>query len=73
MATQSSILTWEILWTEESGGLSPWDRKGVRHDLATKQQRQQRTKKENEAWRTLNARGRTSVVASRLVQEQRGS
>ena len=34
MATQSSILTWEISWTEEPGGL------GVGHDLATKQQQQ---------------------------------
>ena len=27
MATHSSILTWETPWTEEPGGLSPWDRK----------------------------------------------
>ena len=28
MATHSSILAWEIPWTEEPGGLySPWDRK----------------------------------------------
>ena len=24
MATHSSILAWRILWTEESGGHSPW-------------------------------------------------
>ena len=24
MATRSSILAWEILWTEEPGGYSPW-------------------------------------------------
>ena len=24
MATHSSILTWRIPWTEESGGLQPW-------------------------------------------------
>ena len=36
MATQSSILAWEIPWTEESGGYSPWGHKRVRHDLATK-------------------------------------
>ena len=30
----SSILTWEIPWTEE--GFSPWGHKGVRHDLVTK-------------------------------------
>ena len=24
MAFHSSILTWKIPWTEESGGLSPW-------------------------------------------------
>ena len=27
MATHSSILGWEIPWTEEPGGLSPWGRK----------------------------------------------
>ena len=25
MATHSSILAWKSPWTEESGGLSPWD------------------------------------------------
>ena len=27
MATHSSILAWEILWTEEPGSLSPWGHK----------------------------------------------
>ena len=27
MATHSSILAWEILWTEETGGCIPWSRK----------------------------------------------
>ena len=27
MATHSSILAWEIPWTEEPGGLSSWGRK----------------------------------------------
>ena len=36
MATHSSILTWEIPWTEESGGLLSMGSHGVRHDLATK-------------------------------------
>ena len=26
MATHSSILAWEIPWTEEPGGYSPWGR-----------------------------------------------
>ena len=40
MATHSSILAWEIPWTEEPGGLySMWSQR-VRHDLATKQQQQ---------------------------------
>ena len=34
MATHSSILAWEISWTEEPGRLSPWVPK-VRHNLAT--------------------------------------
>ena len=36
MATQSSSLAWEIPWTEEPCGYSPWGRKRVRHDLGTK-------------------------------------
>ena len=36
MATHSSILAWEIPWTEEPGGYSPWAQKRVRHDLGTK-------------------------------------
>ena len=27
MATQSRILAWEIPWTEEPGGYSPWSHK----------------------------------------------
>ena len=38
METHSSILAWEIPWTEEPGGLHPWSRKRVRQDLETKQQ-----------------------------------
>ena len=38
MVTHSSILAWEIPWTEESGGLqSKWLQRAG-HDLATKQQ-----------------------------------
>ena len=43
MATHSSILAWEISWTEEPGGLqSMWLQK-VGYDLATEQQQQQQT------------------------------
>ena len=27
MATHSRVLAWRISWTEEPGGLSPWDHK----------------------------------------------
>ena len=37
MATHSSILVWEIPWTEEPGGLQSMGSQ-KRHDLATKQQ-----------------------------------
>ena len=37
-ATHSSSFTWEIPWTEEPMAYSPWGRKRVRDDLATKQQ-----------------------------------
>ena len=38
MATHSSILTWEIPWTEEPGGLQFMGSQRVRRDLASKQQ-----------------------------------
>ena len=40
MATYSTILVWEIPWTEEPGQ-SPWDHKRVRHNIETKQQQNQ--------------------------------
>ena len=36
MATHSSILTWEISWIEEPGGLQSIGSQRVRHDLAAK-------------------------------------
>ena len=39
VATHSSILAWEIPWTEEPGGLQSMGLQRVRHDLATKQQK----------------------------------
>ena len=41
MATHSSILAWEIPWTEEPGRLQPMRSQRVRHDLVTKQQQEQ--------------------------------
>ena len=35
MATYSSILAWEIPWTEESGGLQSRGSQRVRHDWVT--------------------------------------
>ena len=43
MATHSSILAWEIPWTEEPGGLQSLGlqkSQTLRRELATKQQRQ---------------------------------
>ena len=39
MATHSSILAWEIPWTEEPGSLQSVGSQRVEHDLATKQQK----------------------------------
>ena len=41
MGTHSSILAWEIPWTEEPDGLQPVGSQRVGHNLATKQQKQQ--------------------------------
>ena len=38
IATHSSILAWEITWTEGPGGLQSTGSQRVRHDLATQQQ-----------------------------------
>ena len=38
MATHSSILNWEIPWTEEPGGLQSTGSQRVRHDLVIEQQ-----------------------------------
>ena len=38
MVTYSSILAWEILGQRSLAGYSPWGRKRVGRDLATKQQ-----------------------------------
>ena len=38
MTTHSSILAWEILWTEEPGRLQSMGSQRIRHSLATKQQ-----------------------------------
>ena len=35
MATRSSILAWEIPWTEDPGGLQSTGSQGVGHDLVT--------------------------------------
>ena len=41
MATHSSVLDWQIPWTEESGWLQSMGWQRVGHDLVTKQQQQQ--------------------------------
>ena len=41
MATHSSMLAWEILWTEEAGGPQSSGSPRVRYDLVTKQRQQQ--------------------------------
>ena len=41
MATHSSILAWEIPWTEDPGRLQSMGSQRVRHDLVTKQPPQQ--------------------------------
>ena len=40
MASHSSILAWEIQWTEEPGGLQSMGLQRVGHNLETKQQGQ---------------------------------
>ena len=37
MTTHSSILAWEMPWTEEPGGLQSTGSQRIRYDLVTKQ------------------------------------
>ena len=37
MATHSSILAWEVAWTEEPGGIQSMESQRVGHDCVTKQ------------------------------------
>ena len=46
MATHSSILAWEIPWTEEPGKLQSTGLQRVRHDLATKPQKPRTKRKQ---------------------------
>ena len=42
MATHFGILAWEIPWTEELAGYSPWDHKRLGHDLGTKKKKRKK-------------------------------
>ena len=62
MGTHSSILAWEITWTEEPGGLQSMGLQTVRHDLATKQQSSQQLDEAQEK-RNFKICNRASLVA----------
>ena len=42
MATHSSILAWQIPWTRNLAGYSPWGHKRIRQDLLSQEQQQQK-------------------------------
>ena len=44
MATHFGILAWEIPWTEELAGYSPWGHKRHGCDLGTKNRKKERKK-----------------------------
>ena len=44
MSTHSSVLAWEIPWTEKPGGLQSTGSQKVRQNLVTKQQQQLKVK-----------------------------
>ena len=53
IATHSSILAWEISWTEEPGVLQSVGSQRVRHNLATKQQQQRSFRTELDTCATI--------------------
>ena len=50
MTSHSSILAWEIPWTEEPGGLQSMGSQTVRHDWMTKQQNNFISSSGKESW-----------------------
>ena len=50
MATHSSILAWEIPWTDEPGGLQSMGSQRVGHYLATEQQFKPKYFKVTDGW-----------------------
>ena len=60
MATHSSILAWEIPWTEEPGGLQSMGSQRVGQDLATKQQ-------QNNNWALCSHCGTCCLSHNQLV------
>ena len=54
MATHSSILAWEIPWTEEPGRLQPMGLQRVRHGEYLQQQQQQETRKRKKNTRAMH-------------------
>ena len=49
-ATYSSILAWEIPWTEEPGGLQTMGSQRVGHDLATERQQEDKLHSDLRCW-----------------------
>ena len=54
-ATHSSILAWEISWTEEPGRLQSMGLQRIRHNLVTKQQQQELKNNQPMMNNTINA------------------
>ena len=61
MATHSSIVAWEVLWTEILVGYSPWNLKELdmaehssnHHQVKKKKKKKQKQPQLKEIWRTL--------------------
>ena len=65
MATHSSILAWEIPWTEEAGGLQSLGSQRVGHDLAVNSNNVPRTR--------LWSQGRRSISWPQGIDLERGN
>ena len=62
--THSSILTWEIPWTEEPGRLQSVGSQRVRHNLETEQQQQQTQKTKQCAYMHTHTHTHTHFCAA---------
>ena len=70
MATHSSILAWEISWTEEPGGLQSIGLQRVRHDQGSKQSHFRQVSQPLSVFHYLHPLNREKIMSTLQVSSE---